>query len=103
MVPISRIRGITAVLACVAGALVLLSATPAFGSQMPAAQQAGKRTRGAGLGPYHRRRCARGWQISLIAVGRRCAFSGPKHSRHLALYRQTGRFSQASKTVQPCW
>jgi hypothetical protein len=69
MVPIQRIRGIAVVLAGLAGALGLFGATPAFGSQMPGGRRTWKRTRAAGLGPYHRRRGAPGWQISLIAVG----------------------------------
>ncbi len=78
MVPIQHIRGIGAVLAGLAGALVLFGATPAFGSQTPGGRRTWKRTRGAGIGPCHRRRGALGWQMSLIAVGRRCAFSGPE-------------------------
>jgi hypothetical protein len=77
MVPIQRIRGIAAVLTGLPGGLVLFGATSAFGSQMPGGSGPGSGPRGAGLGPYHRRRGAPGWQISLIAVGRR-AFSGPE-------------------------
>lgn len=104
MVPIQHIRGIGAVLADLAGALVLFGATPAFGSQAPRGRRIWKRTRGAGLGPYHRRRGALGWQISLIAVGAAVRVLRTGTPVHVLPY--IGRWdvlSQAPNVVQPRW
>jgi hypothetical protein len=93
MIPIQHIRGIGAVLA---GALVLFGATPAFGSQTPRGRRTWKRTRGAGLGLYHRRRGALGWQISLIAVGAAARVSDRNASPRVAVYRQMGRIKSST-------
>jgi hypothetical protein len=96
MVPIQHIRGIGAVLAGLAGALVLFGATPTFGSQAPRGRRIWKRTRGAGLGPYHRRRGALGWQISLITAGAAVRVPDRNASPRVAVYRQMGRIKSST-------